>query len=288
MNAMPLQLRHDIPATAFWFIILAILSILLLAYTFWRKKDLKLVAFYLFMTTLAYMLDFVIFLCFRSYEYYPRIWDIPWYDQAFGTYLSQGFYVPVVAVFIAAFHLGFAWMVFFSVMFMGIEYLFIALGIYKLNWWNPVYTLVGVCIFFYIGKVWIKWLMQASSRLVRIITLQCASYGLQAHFFAVPLMFDLFRITCGFFSEPARDSLFTLILILQAQSLIIAVVCFYRFHWAILASIPLLLFGGELLLIHLSILHLEHFRGLYMLLAANIVAVVFCYYFNRILSDVRK
>jgi hypothetical protein len=113
-----LQLRVPIIfGNAIWFIILAVLSLLLIVFTFWRKRDLKLLALYLGLGAFAGYLENVICIWFQSYEYYPKILEDPYYDLILGTYLSQVYYVSSVALFIAAFNLRYGWMLFFSAMF---------------------------------------------------------------------------------------------------------------------------------------------------------------------------
>ncbi len=55
--------------SALWFIILAILSIMLLLYTFWRKKDLKLLALFLFLSSIAFAFEYIVFILLQSYSY---------------------------------------------------------------------------------------------------------------------------------------------------------------------------------------------------------------------------
>lgn len=138
------QLReHMLMGNAIWFIIVAVPSVLFLIYIYWRKRDLKLVALHSFLIAISFMFDLVIFVFLQSYEYYPHILKKTYYDMCIGAYLSQGIYVSSVALFTAAFNLGYGWILFFIAMFVGIEYLFLALGIYKLNWWHPGYTGAG-------------------------------------------------------------------------------------------------------------------------------------------------
>jgi hypothetical protein len=283
-----LQLReHFLMGNAIWFIILAVLSVLLLIYTFWRKKDLKLVALYLGLSAIAGFLEDVIFIWLQSYEYYPHILKIPYYDMALGAYLSI-FYISSVAVFIAAFNLGYGWILFFTAMFVVIEHLFLALGIYKLNWWHPGYTGVGVLIYFRIAKKWYSFLLKASSRFIRLITLFCTNYTLYSNLIIIPTLFNHYRFVVGWFEDPARDTAAAVIVYMIIRGFITAMVCFYRLHWAILASVPILMWISYLVLIHLHIMTFKHLWDLLLFAASDIVVLLCCYYFNRVLSKAQQ
>ncbi|MDF2964261.1 MAG: hypothetical protein K0S39_5996 [Paenibacillus sp.] len=90
-----------------WFILLAGLSLLLIAFTFWKKKDFKLLALFLGLGAIAGYFENVICIWLQSYEYYPKILENPYLDLVLGTYLSQVYYVTSVALFITAFRLKF-------------------------------------------------------------------------------------------------------------------------------------------------------------------------------------
>jgi hypothetical protein len=118
---------------AIWFLILAVLSLFLIAYTFYKKRNLKLLPLLFGLSSIASYFENVILHWFHSYEYYPGILKIPYYDLSLGAYLSQVYYVSSVAFFIAAFQLPFGWSLLFFAMFVGIEYCFLALGVYNSN-----------------------------------------------------------------------------------------------------------------------------------------------------------
>jgi hypothetical protein len=75
-------------------------------------------------------------------------------DKMFGAVWSQLFYVPVTALFISAFKLGWKVKFLFSMYFIFIEKLFIFLGAYKNNWWRTRYTFIMIMLSFYINDKW--------------------------------------------------------------------------------------------------------------------------------------
>ncbi|WP_164779678.1 hypothetical protein [Paenibacillus kobensis] len=284
------KIRTDIPLTALWFVIPAVLCTILFIVIFWRKKDLKLWMLYLCLNAISLFLEDAIFIFLNSYEYKPGILKQPYADNALGAYFSQSYYITSIALLIAAYHLRFRWNILFTAMFVGIEYLFLFLGIYKLNWWHPAYTAVGLVIYFAISKKWYNYLLHPSSRLVRFFTLFCINYGNYAVIAALPVIFEAYRLAGGWFADPVRDTIAVIIVILLTRSSVIAVVCFCSLHWIIKAFVPVLLFVGYLVLIQLHIFIISSFWILVLFSSADIWTLLFCCYFNRKLlqSEIRK
>lgn len=285
LSKIPQLREHILMGNAIWFIIVAVLSILFLIYTYWRKKDLMLVVLHSFLIAISFILDLVIFVFFQSYEYYPHILKKKYYDMCIGAYLSQGFYVSSLALFIAAFNLGYGWILFFIAMFVGIEYLFLALGIYKLNWWHPGYTGVGLLIYFWVGKKWYSSLLQASSLFIRLVTLYCLSYTLYTNLLTAPFYLNYFYYSGGWFDNPERDSIAVGLVYFLIHSAVPAIVCFYRLHWTILAATPIVLLISHLVIILLHILSIKHLWVIFIFSMLEIVVLLCCYYFNRVLLN---
>ncbi|KRF03368.1 hypothetical protein ASG89_23285 [Paenibacillus sp. Soil766] len=285
MRSQTLQLRVPIlMGNAIWFLILAGLSIILVVYVFWRKKDLKLLALFFGLGAIAGYLENVICIWFQSYEYYPKILEDPYYDLILGTYLSQVYYVSSVALFIAAFNLRYRWILAFIAMFVGIEYLFLALGVYKLNWWHPGYTAVGLLIYFWISKRWHTVLLQNSSRFIRWFTLFCLNYIIYGDLIAIPLFSNHYHFAVAWFNNPTRATVTVIIIFMLIRGAIFALVCFYKLHWSIMVLVPILMWVFYKHLIHLHMFTYKHFWDLLLFALSDIVILICCYFFNRILT----
>ncbi|CAN7669760.1 hypothetical protein LJR153_005261 [Paenibacillus sp. LjRoot153] len=267
-----------------WFIILAVLSFVLLIIIFWKKRDSKLLALYFFIGSAAACLENVIFVWFPSYEYYPHMLKNPYYDMTLGAYLSQQFYVTSVALFIAAFNLGYGWIVALAAMFACIEIIFLKLGIYKLIWWNPVYTFAGILLYFWIAKKWYGMLLHATSPLIRFITLSGINYIVYAHLIMYALLSDHFHYPVYWYDSPERTALSVIIIYFYIRGLLTALVCFYKFRWTLQALVPVLMGGSYLLSMALHIFTFTYIWDIYLLIAADIVLLFCCNYFNRILT----
>jgi hypothetical protein len=275
------KIRTNIPPTALWFVIPYVLCSILFIVIFWRKKDLKLWMLYLCLNAISLFLENTIFIFLNSYDYKPGILKHPYADNALGAYFSQSYYVTSVALLIAAYNLRFRWIVLYTAMFVAIEYSFLYLGIYKLNWWHPSYTAVGLVIFFGISKKWYNFLLHPASRFIRFFTLFCINYGNYAVITAIPVILEGFQLVGGWFDDSVRDTIAVIIVTMLTRSAVISVVCFYRLYWIIKAFVPILFLASYLLLIHLHIFINTSFWILILFSSSDIMVLLFCCYFNR-------
>lgn len=273
---------------ASWFIILAVLSIALFVFVFWKKRNAKLLALYFFVGSLAAYLENVIFVWFPSYEYYPHLLKNTYYDMTTGAYFSQQYNVTSVAVFIAAYNLGYRWILCSAAIFAGIEILFLKLGIYKLIWWNPLFTFIGLLIFFWISKKSYHLLLKSNSHVLRFLTIFGISYIVHAHLIMIPLLSNHFHFAVNWFDRPERNSLTILIIYWFVRGLLTTIVCFYRLHWTLQSFVPILMGISYFVLMYLHILTFKYNWDLFVLIGADIVLLFCCNYFNRVLSKSRS
>ncbi|MFC6228903.1 hypothetical protein ACFQI7_13900 [Paenibacillus allorhizosphaerae] len=222
---------------------------------------------------------------FHSYEYTPGILNIRYYDLSLGAYLSQVYYVSSVAFFIAAFQLRFGWTLLFSAMFVGIEYGFLALGVYKLIWWHPAFTGVALPVYFWIAKKWWILLLQGSSRFIRWFTLVGTNYVIYADLESIPFFSGHYHFTSGWFQDLARDTVVVLIIYTTVRAAITATVCFYRLHWSILGMVTAILWIGYLVSMQLHILTFKYLWSFYVFSAYDIVILFICCKFNLLLLN---
>jgi hypothetical protein len=275
------QIRTDIQPIALWFVIPAVFCTLLFIVIFWRKKDLKLWELYLCLNAISLCLENIIFVFLNSYVYKPGILKHPYADSALGAYFSQSYYVTSAALLIAAYNLRIYWIIFYTAMFVGIEYLFLFLGIYKLIWWHPGYTAVGLVLFFLIAKKWYRFLLQPSSRFIRFLTLVSLNYGNYATISALPVILEVFQFVGGWFDDPLRDSIAVIIVAIFIRSVVIAVTCLYRLRLIVQILVPILFLAGYLMLIYLHIFINKSIWVLFLFSASDIAVLLFCGYFNR-------
>ncbi len=123
-----------------------------------------------FIIGMAYVLEYVVFVLFESYDYDPDFMTNEYFDNLFGSLTSQAFAFPIMAMVVAAYQLKFRYILFISSMFMGIEELFLHWDIYTHHWWKTIYTGVLMTIGFSISKVWYVWLTERYMTFVHYAT----------------------------------------------------------------------------------------------------------------------
>ncbi|WP_217224191.1 hypothetical protein [Desertibacillus haloalkaliphilus] len=151
------MLRSKKMANKVPYLLLGVIHLFILVYTFYKSKDKKRhIILLLNYIGFAYIFDYIVVSLYSGYQYRPKFLKQKQLDDILGSVLSQFFYVPVTALFITSFHLGWKVKLLFTVCFSMIERLFIYLGIFKNNWWKTMYTFVLIFISFIINDIWYR------------------------------------------------------------------------------------------------------------------------------------
>jgi hypothetical protein len=104
----------------------------------------------------AFFFEYFVLNLFQAYTYKPSILKIKYLDNILGAILSQAFYVPITATFLTIYKKNWQWKISFITYFYIVEQLFLRLGIYKTNWWNPKFTSVLMLMYFYTSDFFYK------------------------------------------------------------------------------------------------------------------------------------
>jgi hypothetical protein len=189
------------------YVVLMLISTILLIYTLYKQRDANLFVLYLTMSGLIYTLEYVIFVLFNSYTYKPRILNIEYYDSIIGAIASNGFVLPVTLVFISAFNLRWVGMSLAVLTITGIELLYLYLGIFEHHWWNVSYTIMGLSVFVFIAKLWLKFLRNDLRMIFRVITLFLTGLFIHASVsFLLSGVLQKYIYSIGWFDNIYRDS----------------------------------------------------------------------------------
>jgi hypothetical protein len=132
-----------------------------------RKRDL---GFFMSVFGLTLLIETVIYVFLRAYEYYPLI--IPnssKNDGVVGNIISQ-FSITTAALYICVFQHSFKRMVLVAAIFYFIEKLFLFLGIYRIYWYKSWITFVGIIVIFVFVKKWYKIVFKSNNKALRYIT----------------------------------------------------------------------------------------------------------------------
>ncbi|SDN74400.1 hypothetical protein SAMN05443253_11829 [Bacillus sp. OK048] len=153
------------------FIILLVIHVCLLGYSFYKTKNKKQL-FILLMSNvaLAYLLEFFVLNLYKAYKYKPRVLKKKYFDNTLGAILSQTIFVPFTAVFLTSRKIGWIGKILGGVYFSLVEIVFLRLKVYKHHWWKTVYTLVLIPFYFKISDWW-NCLLTKQISLIRFISL---------------------------------------------------------------------------------------------------------------------
>jgi hypothetical protein len=109
-----------------WYLGLAILCLILLVYVRFKTGSSRSLLLFMTMVGVGYIIEAVIYNFLRSYQYYPKlIKHNAYWSSNMGSIASNALALPVVATFISTFRKNWMWLIVFTGLFAGIEWLFI-------------------------------------------------------------------------------------------------------------------------------------------------------------------
>lgn len=194
---------------SFWYIVLVAVSMFLFLYTYYQKKNHPVLLLLITAIGFGYIIEGFIYNLLHSYVYYPHFLPSnPTYDSNLGAIASNVFVLPVVAVFIASFHKNWRWILFFSVLILGIEWSFLELGIYKHNWWRKEFTFFGLLtVYFPTIKVLCRWLQDKQIGIRHFLLLFLIISPILGTIHILPIMFFSNRsYNLGWFENVYQDT----------------------------------------------------------------------------------
>jgi hypothetical protein len=191
------------------FACLSIISVFLLRYMLVKKteKAPRIIQFWLFISGIAYLFEYVIFILLNSYQYNPDFFSSHFNDSIAGSIISQALAVPVAITLIVVFHLRFRWIFFIIGLFFLIETFFLYLGIYEHNWWKSIYTILFLSLAVMLSKVWWRYLYPGKYHYINFVTLYFAIVTLsQTMGWIFSSLLGLYELPIGLFSGEMRDN----------------------------------------------------------------------------------
>ncbi len=193
----------------YWYGGLVFISLLLLCFTLWKKRDGRLLVLHFALAGLIDPFEYIILILYPAYQYFPSVTGDLWIDNMLGAISSNDFIVPAVAVTGAAFHLRVYWLVLFSVLFMLVECLFLSFAVFGHFWWKIPYSGIGILLFLLIGRYLWKLILRGPLKkpilFLYIFFVFLFIYGL-CHFIQAHLL-DVHDLNIGWFPDQIRDHL---------------------------------------------------------------------------------
>lgn len=246
---------------------------MLLGYTLWKTRDGRLLVLLFGLAGLIDPLEYFILILFPAYQYFPSVTGSLWIDNMLGSFSSNDFIVPAVAVTAATFHLRFVWLLLFSILFMVVEWLFLWLDVYGHFWWKFLYSGIGILIFLLMGQL--LWALIQRNSLNKPITffyiffVFLFVYG-SCHFVLAHSL-DVHVLSVGWFLEQTRDHIAVSELIEAFVALIASASFFMKTTGKIAMLIVLLAFDGALLA--LKIMEVDNVRELLFYVLLQLVSI---------------
>lgn len=197
-----------------WYFAVAAIGIILITLTYFKSKTYLCFLLLFGMVGVGYSIEFIIFTLFECYQYFPKIiLHDEYFDSNMGAIVSNMIVLPTAATLIGVLKLGWSWIVFFTVLFVGIEKLFIELGIFRHNWWNLGFTMIGLPLYFYSAKIWFPYFMRPMQGKLHFFSLFLISWPILGTFQFLPIAFFNWRsYTTGLFEDPSHDTTYFLVL----------------------------------------------------------------------------
>lgn len=178
------------------FIVLFIIQFIILAFTFYKKRDKSYLVLLFSNIGFAYIFENLVLNLFNGYKYYPNILKNKQQDNIVGAIFSQAVYVPIMATAISAFRLGWKWKLLFSAYFVLIEYLFLHWKIFRKRWWKTYYTFFFLLIFFNGSDIWHR-LLKMKHPIVKGITSYLSIYTYIITTLFIPAIFNKLKMGFG-------------------------------------------------------------------------------------------
>lgn len=270
--------------SSYWYIALALLSVLVFILALWKKRDQKLVALYLFLGGLTYTFEYFVFVLFNSYIYYPGILENEYFDNALGAAVSNAFSVPMTSVLVAAYQLNYIYMLIPIISIIGIELLFLHLGIYKHLWWHEIYTIIGLFMAFHIAKWWYKVLTKPLKDSSRFITLLVSGFFLQGSFaFILYGIFSKYFYTVNWFSDITRSHIAFATVYVVLFSIIFSAFIVIKLNWIFIIITVFLTSVPDMVLLNLGILSLSNDWTLGHFIVSRFIVFLLLFLCNRFL-----
>lgn len=242
-----------------WFLALALISVLIIYITYKKTEFHHNLAVYFLTMGLAFLMEYIVLILGDAYSYYPRFFTVQWYDDVFGSSISQAFFIPSVLMATAAFRVPIKWVVLIIGAIFGIEEFFLWLGIYEHNWWKSWYTTIILFVSVFVIKWW-RHRVERPNFFIRFVTIYMAITTIfQGVTFYLTSIMKTHFYTVGWFESPYQDHIVfnVLIWLIYALLLTLIIMKFYRFIWLAFLFFADVLFHH--MLIKMNILHVNTF-----------------------------
>jgi hypothetical protein len=269
----------------FLFILLTICSALVFVFTIYKTKQKYIIAHFLVMSGLAFVLEYFVLILGNGYEYHPDFIDNSFYDSLLGSLVSQAVAIPIAATVIAAFGLRIIAIIAISLAFVGIEMYFIHLGIYEQYWWKTEYTGILLPLYFLFGKFWLIVLQNVRNKLVQFPTLYFMTLTINSIIlFFLVLLLKTHQLNVNWYDNPARDHIAanSIYIIILSAVFTLLIVIRVRWYWYFIVLVSFNIIDH--IMLWNGILHIADWWHIFYFSILNIVDLIMIYLLNHYIT----
>ncbi|TMU88014.1 hypothetical protein FGG79_07865 [Bacillus sp. BHET2] len=213
------------------FVSLSLISIFLLIFIVMKNRHISahIILFWLFISGLAYVFEYIIFVLYNSYSYYPHILSNDYNDSVLGSISSQAFSVPIAITYIVVYRLKLSRILLIIGLFFFIETWFIYSNLYEHHWWESYYTTFSLVISVIMAKTWWKLFLGQTNHYVQLITLFFALSTISLSFaWILSSILEIYVIPVEHFANPTRDLIAGNALYIWFTTYLYTLVIFFR------------------------------------------------------------
>ncbi|BCB03111.1 hypothetical protein [Bacillus sp. KH172YL63] len=235
------------------FVSLSLISICLLVFIVMKNRHIAahIILFWLFISGLAYVFEYVIFVLYNSYSYHPHILSDKYNDSVLGSISSQAFSVPIAITYIVVYRLKTTKILLIIAGFFLIETWFLHTDLYEHHWWQSYYTGFFLVVAVIMAKSWWTQLHEQKNHYIQFITLFFALSTVSLSFaWILSSILELYIIPLNYFSNPTRDLVAGNALYIWLTTYIYTLVIFFRNKdWSCTVFTILILLAIETLMV---------------------------------------
>lgn len=145
-------------ANIIYYIILCVIGVAVSALIIYKKRKKHsvstMILFCLFAAGISWIGEFTVLGLFNSYAYKTGVLADPWAQNLLGHMLLNASLYPAIALITAVYSIRYYKIAIISGVFVGIEFLFVHLGVYEHHWWKYYMTFIGVFLYLSFLKFW--------------------------------------------------------------------------------------------------------------------------------------
>lgn len=180
-----------------WYYGLIVIGAVITGYTVYRKRNAAdWFTYFLLTTAWTWVGEAVVLFVFDAYAYKPGLYQDPFAENIIGHIIANSALWASTAVWVMYFQPSYLLIGLISIVFMGVEELFLKAGVYSQHWWQTYMTGIISFAFFVIVKKWFIILHETKRKSPRIIVFWTIAWVVLQTPTSVLMLFDkqFFRV----------------------------------------------------------------------------------------------